>query len=124
MSAPTTHHYEIPRGFSLEKNRGNALRMIKGGTAKIPPTFDSVDPLYRRWRSAVLWTIHDLRRSAVTRRPLSLPNSCRLFEYRWYKACPGQRLAWGLEAGRAVLGRLYEGRQPCDRPMRLTNSRW
>ena len=85
------------------------------GTAVIPQPFDTDDPLDRHWRSAVLWTIHDLRLSTATRRPLSLPNLCRLFECRWQKACPEQHLAWGLEAGKSVLGmviqdkRLYSG---------------
>jgi hypothetical protein len=85
------------------------------GRRDMPQPFDTDDPLNRRWRSAVLWTIHDLRRSTATRRPLSLPNLCRLFENRWHRACPEQQWAWGLEAGKFVLGwviqdkRLYSG---------------
>jgi len=67
----------------------------------------------RRWRSAVLWTIRDLRRSVASNRTLSLPNLCRLFDRRWQETQPaGDFARRGREMGRAFLRHYYLMRQP------------
>jgi hypothetical protein len=66
------------------------------------PSFTSTDPSDRRWRAAVLWTLHDLRQSAARRRPLSLSNLCRLFELRW-RSCGEASSPDPLAAGRRIL---------------------
>jgi hypothetical protein len=67
----------------------------------------------RRWRAAVLWTVHDLRLSRVRRRPLSLPNLCRLFENRWRSAKPNPEIAQpASEVGQAFLRNFYVQRAP------------
>jgi hypothetical protein len=72
------------------------------------PIFMSNDAVDRSWRAAILWTVHDLRLSIARRRKLSLPNACRLFEYRWRKVRPSeQTAAAATDAGRAFLKSIY-----------------
>jgi len=80
----------------------------------MPPSSES-DPLLtdRRWRSAVLWTIRDLKGSVARRRTLSLPNLCRLFDRRWQETQPaGDLVNRGRAIGRAFLRHYYIMRQP------------
>jgi hypothetical protein len=87
------------------------------------PSFTSDPAADRRWRSAVLWTVHDLRISVVRRRKLSLPNLCRLFEYRWRKVSPGEpTAAVATDAGRAFLKSIYPKLAAAGKPANGQNS--
>lgn len=86
------------------------LLLGKGMLAMMPltPIFSSENVADRRWRSAVLWTVHDLRLSMARRRKLSLPNLCRLFESRLRRELPDDEAAnEGVELGRAFLVQFY-----------------
>jgi hypothetical protein len=67
----------------------------------------------RRWRSSLLWTLRDLRRSTRHCRPLSLPNLNRLFNHRWYATNPAPGVAdQGLILGQSFLRQYYLAHQP------------
>ena len=56
----------------------------------------------------MLWTVHDRRLSVARQRKLSLPNLCRLFEYRWRSTKPQREIAQAAgDAGRAFLQNIY-----------------
>lgn len=89
---------------------------------RLSTTLPSNGALDRRWRSAVLWTVHDLRLSMERRRKLSLPNLCRLFEYHWRTTNPGREAVQvGTEAGRAFLRSIYPLYAPFWQRAHVTN---
>ena len=85
-----------------------------------PPTPQpsTSDPLLvdRHWRSAVLWTLRDLKGSIARQRTLSLPNLCRIFERRWHVSHPPYPLVLrGRQMGRAFISHYYLTYQPFRR---------
>jgi hypothetical protein len=93
------------------------------GTTMTTAPFNTDDPLDRRWRSAVLWTIHDLKNSAARHRTLSLQNICRLFERRWHAARPSEdTMRRGRELGREFLQNYYLAHQPFRQGVQLAHN--
>lgn len=72
-----------------------------------------LSPFELRLKQCMLETVSELYRSAANRRLLSLPNTLRLFERRWYG--PGlteEEMNRGRRLGRAFIEEFYRMHQP------------